>query len=78
METEKEGKKKGREVQMTEGPLWNKVLLYALPLAATGILQQFFNAADVAVVGRFTGEQGPTAMAAVGANSPVIGLPSIR
>ncbi|MCR5339319.1 MAG: MATE family efflux transporter [Lachnospiraceae bacterium] len=74
METEKEGKKKGREVRMTEGPLWNKILAYALPLAATGILQQFFNAADVAVVGRFTGEQGPTAMAAVGANSPVIGL----
>lgn len=56
------------------GPLWNKILLFALPLAATGILQQLFNAADIAVVGRFTGEQGEAAVAAVGANSPIIGL----
>lgn len=59
---------------MMNGSLWNKILLFALPLAATGILQQLFNAADIAVVGRFTGEQGEAAMAAVGANSPIIGL----
>lgn len=59
---------------LTNGTLWNKILLFALPLAATGILQQLFNAADIAVVGRFTGEQGEAAMAAVGANSPIIGL----
>lgn len=56
------------------GSLWNKILLFSLPLAATGILQQLFNAADIAVIGRFTGEQGEAAMAAVGANSPIIGL----
>ena len=60
--------------RMLTGPLWNKILLYTLPLAATGILQQFFNAADMAVVGRFTGDLGPTAMAAVGSNAPVVGL----
>lgn len=59
---------------MMNGPLWNKILLFALPLAATGILQQLFNAADVAIVGRFTGDQGEAAVAAVGANSPIIGL----
>lgn len=59
---------------MTEGSLWNKILFYALPIAATGILQQLFNAADIAVVGNFTGSSGETAMAAVGANSPIIGL----
>ncbi len=59
---------------MTEGSLWDKILKYALPLAATGILQQLFNAADIAVVGRLTGEYGATAMAAVGANTPIIGL----
>lgn len=59
---------------MMNGPLWNKILLFALPLAATGILQQLFNAADVAIVGRFTGDQGDAAVAAVGANSPIIGL----
>ena len=60
--------------RMLTGPLWNKILLYTLPLAATGILQQLFNAADMAVVGRFTGDLGPTAMAAVGSNAPVVGL----
>ncbi|MDE6530630.1 MAG: MATE family efflux transporter, partial [Lachnospiraceae bacterium] len=59
---------------MMNGSLWNKILLFALPLAATGILQQLFNAADIAVVGRFTGDQGEAAVAAVGANSPIIGL----
>ncbi len=63
-----------RRVNMLSGSLWDKILLYALPLAATGILQQLFNAADIAVVGRFTGELGEAAMAAVGANSPIIGL----
>lgn len=56
---------------MLEGSLADKILMYALPLAATGILQQLFNAADVAVVGRFVGKE---AMAAVGSNSAIIGL----
>ena len=47
------------------------MLLLALPLMATSILQQLFNAADIAVVGRFAGAQ---AMAAVGSNSSVINL----
>ncbi|MCR5418361.1 MAG: MATE family efflux transporter [Lachnospiraceae bacterium] len=63
-----------RTINMLEGSLWDKILRYAFPLAATGILQQLFNAADIAVVGRFTKEQGAIAMAAVGANSPLIGL----
>ena len=63
-----------RKIDMLNGSLWDKILIYALPLAATGILQQLFNAADIAVVGRFTGTQGKAAMAAVGANSPIIGL----
>lgn len=57
---------------MTEGSLWNKILGFAFPLALTGILQQAFNAADIAVVGNFTGEAGEAAMAAVGANTPII------
>lgn len=62
------------EINLLEGTLWDKICRFALPLAATGILQQLFNAADIAVVGRFTGEKGALAMAAVGANTPVIGL----
>ena len=63
-----------REINMLEGSLWDKILRFALPLAVTGILQQLFNAADIAVVGQFTGEKGALAMAAVGANTPVISL----
>lgn len=63
-----------RAINMLDGPVWNRVLQFAVPLMATGILQQLFNAADIAVVGRFTGEQGAAAMAAVGACSPLIGL----
>jgi len=59
---------------MLEGPLWNNILLYAFPLAATGILEQMFNAADIAVVGRFTGSMASLCMAAVGANTPIVGL----
>ncbi len=60
-----------RKSGMLSGSIWDKILLFALPLAATSILQQVFNAADVAVVGRFVGS---AAQAAVGSNGPIIGL----
>ena len=59
------------KINMLDGPLVPNIIKYALPLAFTGILQQVFNAADIAVVGQFAGKE---AMAAVGSNSPVIGL----
>lgn len=59
------------DLNMREGTLWDKILWYAIPLALTGILQQLFNAADIAVVGRFV---GANAMAAVGSNTPLINL----
>lgn len=58
-------------IDMLKGPLAWPMMLFALPLIASGLLQQSFNAVDVAVVGRFT---GPEALAAVGCNGPVIGL----
>lgn len=57
---------------MTEGILWNKILGFAFPLALTGILQQMFSAADLAVVGNFTEDLGEACMAAVGANTPIM------
>lgn len=60
-----------KQIDMVNGSLGNKIIKYAIPLAVTGILQQLFNAADIAVVGRFAGKE---AMAAVGSNAPVIGL----
>ena len=59
------------EVDMTHGPLAGKIIRFALPLAASSMLQQMFNAADLAVVGRFASAQ---AMAAVGSNASVINL----
>lgn len=60
-----------KSMDMTHGPLWNKILLFALPLAASSILQQLFNSVDTAVVGRFASSQ---ALAAVGSNSSLISL----
>lgn len=57
---------------MIEGSLWNKILGFAFPLALTGILQQMFSAADLAVVGNFTEDLGEACMAAVGANTPIM------
>ncbi|WP_244263720.1 MATE family efflux transporter [Fibrobacter succinogenes] len=56
---------------MLNGPLGRKILRFAVPLAATSILQQLFNAADIAVVGQFAGDK---ALAAVGANTFVINM----
>lgn len=56
---------------MLHGSLGDKIIRFALPVAATGILQQLFNAADIAVIGRFVGKE---AMAAVGSNNSLIGL----
>ena len=63
--------KKSKQVDMLRGSLADKIILFALPLAASSILQQLFNSADVAVAGRFAGSE---ALAAVGGNSPVINL----
>ena len=60
-----------RSMDMLHGTIGDKLLYFAIPLAATGILQQLFNAADIAVVGRCVGKE---AMAAVGGNSPIIAL----
>ena len=56
---------------MLEGSLWDKIIIFAMPIALTGILEQMFNAADVAVLGRFVSTE---AMAAVGNNVPIVGL----
>lgn len=62
------------KLDMLNGSIWNKIPQYALPVAATGILEQLFNASDIAIVGNFTGSQSTASVAAVGANSPLIGL----
>lgn len=63
--------KKSYEMDMCNGPILGKVLIYAFPLMLSGILQLLFNAADVIVVGRFAGSQS---LAAVGSTSSLINL----
>ncbi len=65
---------KTKDIDMLNGSIWNIIPRYALPVAMTSILEQLFNASDIAVVGNFTGANGTTAVAAVGANSSIIGL----
>ena len=60
-----------RELDMLHGSLWDKIILFAIPLALTGVMNQMFNTADVAVLGKFVGKE---AMAAVGNNISLIGL----
>ena len=63
--------KKSYEMDMCNGPLVGKILLFAFPLMLSSVLQLLFNAADIVVVGRFTGAE---ALAAVGATSALINL----
>ena len=64
-------KNNNKRVDMLNGSLLDKLLLFAIPLALSSILQQLFNAVDVAVVGKFDSSSG---QAAVGCNGPVINL----
>lgn len=59
------------EIDMCHGPLFSRLIVFAIPLILSGILQLLFNAADIIVVGRFTGSH---ALAAVGSTSSLINL----
>ena len=56
---------------MCSGSIFKKMLMFALPLMCSSILQLLFNAADIVVVGRFAGDN---ALAAVGSNTALINL----
>lgn len=60
-----------KNIDMLSGSIWDKMFIFALPLALTGVLQQLYNMADVAVLGHFVSNE---AVAAVGNNIPVIGF----
>lgn len=59
------------EIDMCNGPLPGKILLFYFPLMLSGILQLLFNAADIAVAGQFAGNE---ALAAVGSTSSLTNL----
>lgn len=60
-----------RDGDMCSGPILGKLIVYTLPIMLSGILQLFYNAADVVVVGRYAGY---TALAAVGSTGSLINL----
>ena len=63
--------KKSYEMDMCTGPLLKKLLIFAVPLILSGVLQLLFNAADIVVVGKFAGSH---ALAAVGSTGALINL----
>ena len=62
-----------RDVNMTEGPVLSRMFVYTLPLMMSGILQLLYNAADVAVVGRYAADK-QTSLAAVGSTGSLTNL----
>lgn len=66
-----QSKTKNYSMDLTEGSIIKKLLLFSLPLMASNILQLFFNAADIMVVGQFAGDNS---LAAVGSTTSVIHL----
>ena len=62
---------KSYQINMTEGNILPKIIKFSIPLMLSGILQLFFNAADVIVVGRYAGDE---ALAAVGSTGALINL----
>lgn len=59
------------QIDMCNGPLFKKIIVFSIPLILSGCLQLLFNAADIIVVGRFSGSE---ALAAVGSTSALINL----
>ncbi|RRD93625.1 MATE family efflux transporter [Clostridiales bacterium COT073_COT-073] len=64
-------KNTNQEIDMLNGPLAGKILMFSLPIMLSGILQLLFNAADVMVVGKWAGR---LALAAVGSNGALVNL----
>lgn len=64
-------KEKSYTMDLCEGSIVKKLLLFTIPLILSSVLQLFFNAADVIVVGQFAGDHS---LAAVGSNGSLINL----
>ncbi len=67
----RQGRDSAVKIDMIHGKMFRKILIFSLPLIASGILQQSFNAIDVAVVGRFSTSQ---ALAAVGSTGVIVSI----
>ena len=57
-----------KTVNALEGSIWDKIIVFAIPMALTSLFQQLFNSADIAVIGRFS------ALAAVGSTATIVNI----
>ena len=64
--------KKKFEIDMCNGNLFTKIIIFSIPLMLMGMLQLFYNAADLIIVGKFSND--PDALGAVGSTSSLINL----
>jgi len=60
-----------RQIAMNNGPILKNLLLFSVPMMLSGVLQLLFNAADIAVAGRYIGDEE---LAAIGATATLINL----
>ena len=64
-----------KAVDMTEGPFLKKMIMFAIPLVLSGLLQSFYNAADLIVVGQFRGDLSVAAVGTTGSlTNLIVGL----
>ena len=61
-----------QSANMLRGPLWSSLITYTIPIMLTSILQLLFNAADLVIVGRFSGSINVAAVSATGAITNLI------
>ncbi|MDO5116997.1 MAG: MATE family efflux transporter [Eggerthellaceae bacterium] len=71
MGTQAKTQRKKNQIDMLHCNIWKGLLRFALPLAATNLLQQLFNVTDIAIVGQFSSSE---ALSAVGVNAPLTNL----
>ena len=63
-----------RSMDMLNGSLWDKILSFSLLVAATAILEQFFIATDIVIVGNFANGDKTAAIAGVGTDLSILGM----
>lgn len=62
---------KRNEVDLTEGPLLKRLIVFSIPLVLSALLQSLYNSADMLVIGQFSGGDS---LAAVGASNAITAL----
>lgn len=65
----KKGIQSTKENQITEGIIWQQLLLFFFPILFGTFFQQLYNAADAMIVGRFVGKE---ALSAVGGSTGML------